>query len=365
MITAESSSVIPFAQFAHTDHRPNGGSAGRTSGAKLTYFAECGAFVQKDWILKNVIARGETSGWIAPPGHGKSALLTEIAVHCAAGRDWRGHKAKDACGVVILALERADLCKRRLHAYAVRDGFDELPIAICSGTIDLMNAACVETIASIVQTAERGFGCCVGLLIIDTFSKGIAAGGGDEDRARDQNQVAANLRHVQDLLGVHIALVGHTGKNETRGARGSNAHLGDVDLMVQISGGDIKVAEITKANDQPERVLTRFRLEQIGLGHDEDGDPITTAIVSTDLVSAAAAPKARDPKLTPNQRTMFEILLDAGATGLATEDWDAKGKDAGIGFPRRADLGDARRGLKHKKLVREYADRWTVDHCSP
>jgi hypothetical protein len=29
----------------------------------------------KPWLVKNVIARGETSSWIAPPGKGKSALL--------------------------------------------------------------------------------------------------------------------------------------------------------------------------------------------------------------------------------------------------------------------------------------------------
>jgi AAA domain len=37
----------------------------------------------KPWLIKNVIARGETSSWIAPPGKGKSALLTDIAVHLA------------------------------------------------------------------------------------------------------------------------------------------------------------------------------------------------------------------------------------------------------------------------------------------
>src|SRR5712672_3156757 len=67
----------------------------------LTFFDECGEFAQKQWILKGLLARGETSAWIAPPGAGKSALLTEIAIHCAAQRNWRGHKAKAACGVVI------------------------------------------------------------------------------------------------------------------------------------------------------------------------------------------------------------------------------------------------------------------------
>ena len=82
------------------------------------------------------------------------------------------------------------------------------------------------------------------------------------------------------LTDVHIALIGHTGKDESRGARGSNAHMGDVDMMVQISvADDIRTATITKINDGAEVVLTRFKLEIVTLGKDEDGDDITTAIV--------------------------------------------------------------------------------------
>jgi RecA-family ATPase len=48
-----------------------------------------------------VIARGETSSWIAPPGKGKSALLADLAVHNAAGKNWRGYRTKGRAGVVI------------------------------------------------------------------------------------------------------------------------------------------------------------------------------------------------------------------------------------------------------------------------
>jgi hypothetical protein len=76
-------------------------SPAKTQALKLTYFDDCGAYVEKRSILKGIIARGETSAWIAPPGAGKSALLTEISVHCAAQIDWRGHRAKEACGVAL------------------------------------------------------------------------------------------------------------------------------------------------------------------------------------------------------------------------------------------------------------------------
>jgi hypothetical protein len=43
------------------------------------------------------------------------------------------------------------------------------------------------------------------------------------------------------------------------GARGSNAILGDVDVMVEISGDIIRTATVTKANDMPEGPLFSFK----------------------------------------------------------------------------------------------------------
>jgi hypothetical protein len=203
---------------AETAAMPGGRSLGPP--LKLTY--DCGKTALRRWVLKGIIARAETSAWVAPPGAGKSALLTEIALHCAAKIDWRGHRAKEAVGVVVFALERGDLFKRRLDFYRQRDNLHGLPIAVVDVVIDLLNPACVATIVATVREAERNFGCGAGLLVFDTFNKGIAAGGGDEDKAKDMNRAAANLRQVHSRLekNTHIALVGHTGKDETRGAPG-------------------------------------------------------------------------------------------------------------------------------------------------
>ena len=40
----------------------------------------------------------------------------------------------------------------------------------------------------------------VGLIVIDTYAKGIAAGGGDEDKAQHANIVAANLKMIHERL---------------------------------------------------------------------------------------------------------------------------------------------------------------------
>jgi hypothetical protein len=197
----------------------------------------------------------------------------------------------------------------------LRDDRHGLPIAVAGAVIDLLHPSSVDLIVATVREAERKFGCMVGLVVIDTYAKGIAANGGDEDKARDQNRAAANLRNVHARLDVHIALVGHTGKDETRGARGSNAHIGDVDIMVQISGDAIKTAEITKANDTPERVLARFKLESFELGRDDDGDAITTSILSNEHLDAGVPVVRAKPDLKPVLKAALRALHETIADG--------------------------------------------------
>ena len=273
----------------------------------LTFFNDLAQPTPKPWLIKNVIARGETSSWIAPPGKGKSALLTNISVHLAGGADWRGHRTKDRAGVVYFALERADLVKRRLIAHKLRDDLPVLPIAVAGQVIDLMSKSCVDIIVAAIDRAEQHFGCDVGLGIFDTYSKAIAAGGGDESSAKDQNIALANVRRILDRkVNIHIAGIGHTGKDESRGERGSNARLADVDLLTQITGEAVKSAIVTKANDQPDGSLTSFRLEAFDFGPDADGDPFRTYILAREIFTSVTS----DRPITDQQRLAIEALIE-------------------------------------------------------
>lgn len=280
-------------------------------GIPLTYFDDVEKSVNKNWLIKGVVAKRETSMWIAPPGKLKSALLTDMAVHLASGMDWRGYKSKETCGVVYFALERADLVKRRLAAYRSRDDLTGLPIAVAAGIINLMDPKCVDIIVATIKEAEAKFGCSVGFIVFDTYAKGIAAGGGDENQAKDQGVAITNLRRVQEQTGVHIAIISHTGKDPKKGARGSNAQDGDVDVMVQIAGDGIKVATVTKANDQAEGVLTKFKSEIVVLGIDEDGADIDTAIISVDPCGSEDAKSDKKVALTPAERRAMDLLYNA------------------------------------------------------
>jgi hypothetical protein len=96
---------------------------------------------------------------------------------------------------------------------------------------------------------------------------------------------------------------------------------------------------------------------------DVDGNPIEIWIAAKR--QQGAMQKAKSVKLTKNQQTMFTILHNAGAQGLSTAEWNEKAKELEM-FKGRvaANAYDIREQLRDRRLVREYAGRWYVDHKS-
>jgi hypothetical protein len=200
-----------------------------------------------------------------------------------------------------------------VEAYKRKLGLESIPIVVITAPVDIMSFSSVAVLVATIHAVAAEYGVQVGLLVLDTFAKAIALGGGDE--AKDQNRALGHLRLVEEQTDVHIAMVGHTGKDEARGARGSNAYLGDVDMMTQISGDALKTATITKANDRPEGVLTSFSLESFELGCDEDNDAISTASACADIPDIAHH-ATKPTRLNHGEQVALTILrnavLDAG-----------------------------------------------------
>jgi AAA domain-containing protein len=327
-----------------------------THGYRFQTAAEMSAMpVKKDWLIKGVFARGESSAWVAPPGGMKSALLAEASVCVAYGHDWHGYRNKGAMGVVYFALERADLVRRRILAHVLRMRLSPPPIVIVGDMVDPRNA---KRIIATIREAEDALGLPIGLSIFDTFAKLIAAASGNENDAKDQGMVFANLQRVKNATGVHLAIIGHTGKDVTRGMRGSNAALGDVDLMVEISGEAVRTATVTKANDAPEGPLFSFMSEVHEFGTDEDGDPITVNFVSGAEITAQT-PKSSGRKLNEKQSAFYRLLYDAGDQGLTLAEWNSQGREIGLS---KTTVFSIRKALEDRGVARAYGDRWKVNH---
>jgi hypothetical protein len=177
-------------------------------------------------------------------------------------------------------------------------------------TIDLMAEKVVDEIVATIDAVEQEFGIKV------------AAGGGDEDKARDHGKVYANLQRIKDRCSPHaphVALVCHPGKDVTRGPRGSNASTGDFDVQIEISGTDIRTATITKNNDGPEGFIASFKPLVHSFGADEDGDPIDVCLAEP--IEGAIAPTAQPKPSKWSKSQLCKALRIALEGGRPIKPW--------------------------------------------
>jgi hypothetical protein len=284
--------------------------------------------INKDWIVKGVIAPDEISNWCGPPKSGKSALVGDLAVHVCAGIDWRGYRSKQSGAVVYFAWERADLVERRWITQCALYGLsaEEQPFFVVRMTEGMMNPTCVADFVATIRNIEALCGLSVRMAVFDTSAKAIAAGSGDENIAKDKGIMRANLRRIMaEVEGLHIALISHTGKDIEKGERGSNAGLGDDDVFIQLDGS---LAQVKARNNGPTGLLTAYAVKGIELGVDEDGDVVDIGVIAPHGSGASSAAGQRDRlKLTDQQRLAL-IALERAITD------DGKPMPVGSDYPK-------------------------------
>ena len=194
----------------------------------------------------------------------------------------------------------------------------KVPVAVVQQVLNLMDPKTMPLVYDTIKQVEDKFGMPVGGITFDTFPKGIAAGGGEENSAKDVNMAAANLRRRHEKVSLHVALIGHTGKDESRGSRGSNANQGDWDVDFRIARHDdhVKTLRIEKANDQEEGQVTAFKLKPVKIGIGEDLENIMTSIVdSADVAFEIQDTPGEQEDMLHALEVWFEILgSDKGAT---------------------------------------------------
>jgi hypothetical protein len=84
----------------------------------------------------------------------------------------------------------------------------------------MMDPRCVERFVATIRAIEKECGVRVVMIIIDTTAKAIAAGGGEENSAKDKGMMRANARRILlEIENLHIALISHTGKDPEKGER--------------------------------------------------------------------------------------------------------------------------------------------------
>jgi AAA domain-containing protein len=184
-------------------------------------------------LIEHFYTRNSTGIKFSPPGVGKTALLLDQMAHVALGRAWEGH-AVHGGHVVYVCAEGQAFLPERLEALMRKLEVEDIPrLHILPVRIQLLEP---RTVPGLLATFTKDLPEQPVWVAFDTVSQ--TAGGADENDANDMRDYVNALDRIREATGAFVDAIHHTGKDGSRGARGSSALHGNLDTVIQITDTD-------------------------------------------------------------------------------------------------------------------------------
>lgn len=249
--------------------------------SRLKKAADIKADLKNRYLIKGWLMRDTISVIYGPSHVGKTFMALDMAAHVACGEPWRGNRVRQGRVVYIACEGEAGISNR---IAAIRDkmpSIDESPFLLLPTRIDLFEGIDPEALSLAVSDFEPD------LLVIDTMSR--AMGTGDENTSKDMNQFLHGCDVLRRNANAHLMIIHHSGKDAAKGMRGSTALKAAIETELEID--EERTLAVHKQRDGAKKPSPiTFDLKDVVLGTDEDGDEVTSAIV-TDATKTAAGPK--------------------------------------------------------------------------
>jgi hypothetical protein len=268
---------------------------------KLLTPADLAKLPPVQWRVRGVLPTEGIGAVFGPSGSGKSFLVLDQLAAVAAGREWFGCRVTQS-PVLYVALEGEAGIAQRVKAYqdkrgALPDGFRFL-----LQSLDIRLAADRAALVQAIQAA----GWRDGVLCLDTLNR--AAPGMDENDSRSMGEAIGAAKAIQAQLGGMVLLVHHTGKDATKGLRGHSSLHAALDAAIEVTReGAGRVWTLHKAKDGEDGRAHPFRLDVVGIGTDDEGEPITSCVVVPEESAGDAMRRTLPPK-SGNQKLIWEVL---------------------------------------------------------
>lgn len=278
------------------------------------HFDDAGNIAPNPYLVKGIIDAKSNALLYGPSGGGKTFFAIDLAAHIAAGIPWRGHRVHAGL-VVYVACEAGTSILRRFAAWRdskLGEAHDSrTPLVILTRGANLLDVSDVDALIAELQEIAAELGIPLALVAFDTLSRSIP--GGDENSAQDMTQAIAAADRVRDELHAATLFVHHSGKDQTKGARGHSALFAAADTVISVADN---VATVEKSRDGESGQTYGFNLKVIDLGADEDGDPLTTCVIEP--TDAAPSSKNARPLSATGQIALQALRESIGEHGETT-----------------------------------------------
>lgn len=261
------------------------------------------------WLFQDYLEQSALAVLFGPPGKGKSFLPLHLACCVATGKSFHGLEVQQGA-VFYIAGEGLQGLARRVRAWSLHNAksLDKVPLNISKGAAELDHATQAVRVAETIQLLVGTCGQIPALIVIpiDTFARNF---GGDENSAADVGRFVREVdRHLRLSWNASVLILHHSGKDSERGARGSSALKGAVDVEYELSR-NAKEGLITltarKMKDAEEPPPLAFELVSIDI-QDDVGGQLTSAIFQR--VEPGRSSDSPEYGMGKNHQTLLLIL---------------------------------------------------------
>jgi KaiC/GvpD/RAD55 family RecA-like ATPase len=306
-------------------------------GLHLVPFEAMQPRVSDGYLVKHLLSSAAMAVVYGESGSGKTFFALHVGMRLAAGFEIFGRRVRRA-GVVYVAAEAGKSIENRVAAAKLHNS-PPLPPSMPFAAITTRINLCTETAdTDRLVAAIRGAALekPVELIIIDTLSRVMA--GGNENAPDDMGALVRNIDRLRAETGAAVLLVHHTGKDTSRGARGHSLLHAATDTELETTKDEavkLYTVQVTKQRELATEGTLTFSLRQVVLGHDQDGDQVTSCILEP--VEGVPSPRQKPAKLTGPAKVGFEQLKNCmanhavdvpasshvpkGAKGVTLEQW--------------------------------------------
>ena len=222
--------------------------------------------------VKGVLPQAALAVIYGAPSSGKTFLAMDIGFAVAQGVPWRGLKTIQGT-VAYIAAEDSHGVRMRAKAYAQEHKVEHMPFYILGAAPNFRDFDDMTQVAKAVVALGD-----VSLIFVDTWARALA--GGDENSAKDVGEAVTLCAKLNRATGATVILIHHSGKDSTKGARGSTALLGACDAEIEVTRNiNDRIAKVTKVKNSVDGMEYGFKLRIVPVGVDDDNEVVTSCVV--------------------------------------------------------------------------------------
>lgn len=256
--------------------------------------------------------RGTKSLLVGPSGVGKTHLALELAACISEGRPFNGLELdpdQNGGAVLYLAAEDYDGVYWRLGALTGARHISAATQVIAANIAGfrLTDPADVDRIIAGMKALEDGLETYFDAVVVDHLT---ACAGESLDGDATAEAVMGALQRIATDKWVSVLALHHTGKDQSRGARGSQVLYDRADAVLQIreGRGGTRRLYVDKLRNGAKAADRFFRLS-----------PLPGPYGGVRVEFLESEPQAAGPALTPRQSAALAALQSAGLTSGLTD----------------------------------------------